>query len=131
MTASLEPQPDSQSDFESFTRTALIEIQKTLSDLKASHDGLVKRIDNMEGKLKEIDTEAVETKKDFACLKSSMDFQDTMVEDSTGKLTDLQRRNEELEDEVCGAKQCIDELFEKTNTLERFSRRNNLRIIGM
>ena len=93
----------SEDDFERFVRETLVEIRDAQRTLS-------QRIDRLEANSNE-----------------SIEFESKRISDLERKTTDL----EKLAEKVLQTQDALSQHAEQLNKLERFSRRNNIRIIGM
>ena len=126
-----ESQEEESNSFERFTREALKQIQSTLADLQSSNHLLLKRLDTVELKMGAIEQKVNESSQELNNLKSSVDFQQETVEKLSNTFQDLAKKNEDMASEMNCLKEHSDSVSEQLNKLERFSRRNNLRLVGM
>ena len=120
-----------ESNFESFMMSSFNELKKDIKAIQKTQEDVVTRLDKIEqlnkltdDKLKTLDGKITEISKACEFLASSVLAVETKVkaleDDSqivTKKLEELQKKVLDYGDEM--------------NKLERFSRRNNLRILGM
>ena len=106
----LSPQATQHSGTGSITDTFETFVRQSLTDIRAGQVELRNRIENLESN-----------------INDTIEFQSRRIGELESKMNDLDR----LVSKVAKAEKIIADQAEQLNKLERFSRRNNVRIIGL
>ena len=117
--------PNSQ--FEEFVTKAFNNLKRELKDVQAFQADIVKKLQSIEEsynhKLQEVDVKVTN-------IAKTCDFVAEKLSAMTLKVNALEEESAKLQTQTNGIETAVRDLNDEVNKLERFSRRNNLRIIG-
>ena len=114
---------NNNSDFQSFVRSTLSSLQMAMDTVISQQTSLTKRLSEMESKLSEMKITMNEQGK-------SLDFIYEEIADTKKSNTSIDRETKELVSKQTTTDSTLKTIQENVNKLERFSRRNNLRLVG-
>ena len=119
--------PHSESDkmsFEDFVRNALTNLGTKMDNVLTGQAILEEKFNNLEIKVNTNTSELQEVKK-------SIDFESANIRDHNAQLQDLKAKFEHRQDEVERANSAIATVESEINSLERYTRGFNIRILGV
>ena len=124
----LDSDTDSESDeeevkFEDFVKHELEFLHNSMTTVITNQQTLTERLDKFEKQVTHVDKKVKET-------ISSLEFTQKDVQDLKNDNALLKLESKKVENALQAAETNLRNLIEQQNNLERFSRRNNLRLVG-